>query len=113
MLGKILTIDNLKKSGPILVDWCYLCKESGESSDHLLLHCKVARELWDLVFVLFGVQWVMPRTVLDLFFPVGRGPVVVVGVPRCGGLFLTVFFGVFGWKETLGTLRILRNPFRI
>jgi hypothetical protein len=67
VLGKILTIDNLCKRGLILVDWCCLCKESGESPDHLLLHCKVAQELWDLVFVLFGVQWVTPRTILDLF----------------------------------------------
>ena len=37
------------------------------SPNHLLLHCKVARELWDLVLGLFGVHWVMPRTVLDLF----------------------------------------------
>ena len=66
-LGKILTIDNLRKRGLHLVEWCCLCKESGESPDHLLLHCKIARELWDLVFGLFGVFWVMPRTVFDLF----------------------------------------------
>ena len=28
-LGKILTIDNLRKRGLILVEWCCLCKESG------------------------------------------------------------------------------------
>ena len=67
MLGKILTIDNLRKCGLILVDWCCLCKESGESLDRLLLHCKVARELWDLVLGLFGVHWIMPRTVFDIF----------------------------------------------
>ena len=66
-LGKVLTIDNLRKRGLILVDWCCLCRESGESPDHILLHCKVARELWNMVFVMFGVQWVMPGTVLDLF----------------------------------------------
>uniref|UniRef100_A0A2N9I8R0 Reverse transcriptase zinc-binding domain-containing protein n=1 Tax=Fagus sylvatica TaxID=28930 RepID=A0A2N9I8R0_FAGSY len=41
-----------------------MCKRSGESVDHLFLHCSVAMELWSLVF---GMQWVMPRTVLDLF----------------------------------------------
>ena len=62
-----MIIDNIKKRGLILVDWYCMCKESGESPDHLLLHCKVARELWDLVLGLFGVYWVMSRTVLDLF----------------------------------------------
>ena len=66
-LGKILTIGNLRRRSLILVDWCCMCKESGEIPDHLMLHCKVARELWDMVFGLFGVHWVMPRTVLDLF----------------------------------------------
>jgi hypothetical protein len=88
-LGKILTIDNLRRRGLILVDWCCMCKESVESPDHLLLHCKVARELWDMVFGLFGVHWVMPRTVLDLFSswqgPFGRRRNTVVWrvVPHC------------------------------
>jgi hypothetical protein len=87
-LGKILTIDNLQKRGLHLVDWCCLCKESGESPDHLLLHCKIA-ELWDLVFGLFGVFWVMPRTVFDLFStwqgPFGnrRNTLVWRAAPHC------------------------------
>jgi hypothetical protein len=44
-----------------------MCKWSGESLDHLFLHCSVAMDLWSLVFGMFGVQWVMPQTVLDLF----------------------------------------------
>ena len=96
-LGKILAIDNLCKRGLILVDWCCLCRESGESPDHILLHCKVALELWDLVFVLFGVQWVMPRTVLDLLSswqgPSGSRRTTMVWrvVPHC------VFWCV--WRE--------------
>jgi hypothetical protein len=42
-----------------------LCK-SGESIDRLLLYCEVARELWALIFGLFGVEWIMPRRVIDL-----------------------------------------------
>ena len=55
-LGKLLTMDNLRKRHLIIVDWCYLCKQSGESVDHLLLHCSMARELWSMAFGLFGVS---------------------------------------------------------
>jgi hypothetical protein len=65
-LGRILTADNLRRSNIILVDWCCLCKEDGETIDHLFLHCKVARELWNSVFNLFGMAWVMPRKVVEL-----------------------------------------------
>jgi hypothetical protein len=65
-LGRILTADNLRRRNIILVDWCCLCKEDGENIDHLFLHCTVARELWNSVFILFGMSWVMPRRVVDL-----------------------------------------------
>jgi hypothetical protein len=65
-LDKILTHDNLRKRNVIVIEWCCLCKKSGESIDHLLLHCEVARDLWSYVLILFGVEWVMPRTVLEL-----------------------------------------------
>jgi hypothetical protein len=51
MLGKILTLDNLRK-------WHII--------NHLLLHCKVARELWVLIFRLFGVEWIVPKRVMEL-----------------------------------------------
>jgi len=41
-LGKILTMDNLKKRYVILMDKCYICKRNGELVDHLLLHCDMA-----------------------------------------------------------------------
>ena len=31
-----------------------MCKKSGESIDHLFLHCEIARELWISIFYLFG-----------------------------------------------------------
>jgi hypothetical protein len=66
-LGKLLTIDNLRKRNLIIVDWCCLCKQSGESVDHLLLHCSMASELWSMVFGLYGLSWVMPSQVLHLW----------------------------------------------
>ena len=35
--------------------------------NHLLLHCPIAFELWSLVFCLFGIHWVMPHKVIELF----------------------------------------------
>jgi hypothetical protein len=43
-LGKMLTLDNLRKRN-VVVEWCCLCKKNGKSIDHLLIHCKIAKEL--------------------------------------------------------------------
>jgi len=43
-LGKILTHDNLRKRN-VVIEWCCIYKKSGESIEHLLLHCEVARDL--------------------------------------------------------------------
>jgi hypothetical protein len=45
VLGKILMLDNLRKKNIIVMEWCYMCKRSGKSIDHLLLHCEVALEV--------------------------------------------------------------------
>ena len=45
----------VEKTGFILLDWCYMCKRSGESVDYLLLHCSLPHEFWFMVFGLFGV----------------------------------------------------------
>ena len=44
-----------------------MCKNCGESMDHLLLHCPIACELWSLGLCLFGIHWVMPLKVIGLF----------------------------------------------
>ena len=44
-----------------------MCKCNSDSVDHLFLYCLVASELWDMVFGLFGVCWVMPMSVVGLF----------------------------------------------
>ncbi|RVW42420.1 hypothetical protein CK203_070906 [Vitis vinifera] len=63
--GKVLTLDQLKKRGRILANRCFLCCEEEESIDHILMHCTRARVLWELLFALFGVTWVLPFSVRD------------------------------------------------
>ena len=48
-----------------MVNRCNLCKENEESADHILIHCTMARVLWELLFALFGVIWVLPYSVRD------------------------------------------------
>jgi hypothetical protein len=87
-LGKILTLDNLRKRRVIVIDRCCLCKINGEYVDHLLLHCEVARVLWNAIFSRFSLSWAMPLRVVDLFtcwWTGGRTRSVVVWkmVPSC------------------------------
>jgi hypothetical protein len=50
-----------------MVNRCYLCKSDGETVNHLLLHCEVENALWYAIFNRFGLSWVMPNSVADLF----------------------------------------------
>ena len=63
--GKVLTLDQLKKRGRALANRCFLCCEEEESIDHIPMHCSKARVLWELLFALFGVTWVLPFSVRD------------------------------------------------
>lgn len=51
----------------IVIYWCYLCKKSGETVNHLLLHCEWASVLWNSIFGLFCLAWAMPCQVRVLF----------------------------------------------
>jgi hypothetical protein len=54
------TVDGLIKGNIIMVDWSCICKCKGEAIDHLLLHCKVAREFWSSIFATSEVTLEMP-----------------------------------------------------
>lgn len=63
-LGKILTIDNLIKQGMVMVSCC-MCKSS-EGPGRLPVHCSFSYGviyLKELVFMMFEVCWVMPKSV--------------------------------------------------
>ena len=86
---KILTLDILRRRGLILASWCCMCKANGESIDHLLLHCPYAKELWDMIFGLFEIHWVMPKRVIEVFCcwqgSLGRHQNLVIwkAIPHC------------------------------
>ena len=65
---QILTLDNLMFRGRILVNRCCMCCCNEESVDYLLISCLVAHSLWMYMLRLFEIDWVMPDSVIDLFF---------------------------------------------
>ena len=53
--GKVLTLDQLKRRGMTFANRCFLCEEDEEFIDHLLIHCKGAKMLWNLFLSIVGV----------------------------------------------------------
>ncbi len=68
ILWKILITDNLRKRAIIIVNLCCMRKSNGKSV-HLLLHCPISRELWDMLLYLLWVTWVMPHFSLLCWSP--------------------------------------------
>ena len=85
-----------------------MCKRSGESVAHLLLHCPIASELWSFIFSIFGVQWVMPSEIMDLMAcwcnGLGRSRNIEIwrAAPHC------VFWCIWG-REIVDVLRVRRG----
>ena len=50
------------------MDWCIMCYHCEETVDHLLLHYEMANQLWNFVFITFGLSWVISRSIPDLLF---------------------------------------------
>ena len=76
-MGQDFDSNQFKKSRWKMPNRCYMCKEEEKTSVHILLHCPKACILWQLIFVLFGVQWVMHSSMRGFLlgwggFPVGR-----------------------------------------
>lgn len=55
-MGRVLTLDQLKKRGRQLANRRPLSEEDEDSIDLLLLFCKKATEFWAFLFALFGVS---------------------------------------------------------
>ena len=57
--GKVLTLYQLKRRGWSFANRCFFCLAEEESTNHILIHCMKTRVLWELLFALFGVTWVL------------------------------------------------------
>ena len=91
--GRVLTLDQLQRRGKALANRCFLCEE--EDINHLLLHCKKAKMLWDLVLSIVGTSWVFPNSVFQMLLAWQGAPVgnkrkkIWMATPVC--LFWTVW----------------------
>ena len=63
--GKTLTLDLVQKRGWALANRCFMCLQNEETIDHMLFHCSKTMVLWELLFTLFGVSWVLPSSVRE------------------------------------------------
>ena len=92
-----MTLDRLQKRGWQLPNRCFLCACEEENVNHILIHCTVARVLWDLVLGLFGVQWAFPETVKEVLFS-WRGSFVGKKRKKLWN-FIPLFIFWTVWKE--------------
>lgn len=66
VLDKISTLDMLQKKGFILPSVCLLCYNDEKSTSHLLLHCPFAWKIWCGCAKDFGINFIVPRSLMDL-----------------------------------------------
>jgi hypothetical protein len=81
-LAKILVLDNLRKRKITVIDWYCMCKKSGETFDHPLLHCEIANALWNSILDFFGSMGHAPSR--NRFLSCWRGSGVVLKVKLFG-----------------------------
>ena len=65
-MGKIITVDDLRKRRILVIDWCCMCKLAWEIINHFASSFPCCLWAMEYIFTLFGVVWVMPERVEDL-----------------------------------------------
>ena len=60
----MITLDQLKRRVMTFANRCFMCEEEDETIDHLLIHCKSAKMLWDLFLSIVGIRWVFLQSIL-------------------------------------------------
>ena len=84
---------------------CYMCKAEGEIGENIFLHCLKVTILWQLIFALFHVQWVMHSSVREVLLS-WSGFLVGKKRKEAWKVAPLQFFGPFGGKEIGELLRI-------
>ena len=105
--SKILTLDNLRRRGMVVVNRCWLCETEGKSVGHLLLHCAAVSGLWNAfsLGLAFAGLCLTPSRSYSL---VGRWE-VIRGALLFGKWSLIVLCGVFGGSEIIDVSRTRRG----
>ena len=65
--SKILTLDNLAKTGQTLPNRCNLCKKDLESVNHLFIHCLFSSMVWNQLTSDLDFNWCPPTSIQDFF----------------------------------------------
>lgn len=87
-----------------------MCKNSGEMIA-FFFHCKAARNIWSLIFSLFGLSWAMPKTLVQLL-SCWQGRFQVIEATKLGLLPHYASCGQFGESKTTEHLMVytLEHP---
>ena len=87
--------DQLQRRGWILVNRCFLAKEKREQMITLSSITSEVRILWQLVFSLFHIAWVL-LSLAKILFWIDSSLLWRKSVRRFGGLLLCAFYELFG-----------------
>ena len=100
-LGKILTLENLWYKSITVVDWCYMCKKSGELVNRRIVFFFIVLLLmnYGLWCGLYLVFYGLCRIVLLIYFRVGKVPLVDIRALIYGGLHHIVSYGKNGTQD--------------
>lgn len=96
-----LTHEILQKKGMQICSRCFMCENEVEINSHLFIHCHKAANLWNMFLSIMGVNWVMPKSTMELLSNwTGIGS-------RCrkdngGRSYQLPFGGPYGRQEMLG-----------
>eukprot|EP00268_Persea_americana_P028665 TRINITY_DN277_c2_g1_i3.p2 TRINITY_DN277_c2_g1~~TRINITY_DN277_c2_g1_i3.p2 ORF type:complete len:121 (-),score=18.84 TRINITY_DN277_c2_g1_i3:193-555(-) len=94
MQKKILSMDNLRRRGKILVNACPMCLEE---ETVLTPNCRVANMIWNSVLGWFSCSWAFPMSIQDLF----KSWKSSISHPRGKEMWNVAFLAVIWtlWKE--------------